>query len=323
MARLAGVSQAAVSRAFTPGASISQEMRKKVLAAANELGYRPNLIARSLKEGRSGLVGIVLGNPQNPFYIAALEALSNRLAAADKQILVFTTEGNAAGDVHVQVLLKYRVEGLVLMSASLSSNLAEECKSGGIPVVFLNRHAQSVQSVGSVLGANYRGAQRIAEHLLESGYRRLAFMAGFTDSSTSHEREKGFRDYLNIKGVPSPSRAVGHYQRAGAILAARELLSATERPDAIFCANDFMALATIEVAQSEFGLQVGRDLGVVGFDDIDLASWPSFQLTTYAQPVNMMTDAVVDMLLAGDRDRSTSKVVVDGGLVKRKSTQRS
>ncbi len=322
VARAAGVSQAAVSRAFTKGASIAPATRDKVMSAARSLGYRPNLLARSLKEGRSGIVGIVLGNPRNPFYMAALEALSLKLAAAGKHMLVFTAEGNAAGDVQVQDLLNYRVDALILMSTSLSSPLARQCRAEGVPVIFFNRHAQDMAEIDSVTGNNYAGAQAIAAHLLEGGYRRLAFMAGFTDSSTSHEREAGFRDFLARHGAAEPGFAVGHYQRAGAMAAARQLLASAHPPDAIFCANDHMAIATIEVAQAEFGLVIGRDLGVAGFDDIDLASWPSFRLTTYSQPIEAMTDAVVARLLDAPDAHRDPHAVIGGALCVRRSTIR-
>jgi DNA-binding LacI/PurR family transcriptional regulator len=318
VARRAGVSQAAVSRAFTEGASISQATRAKVVRAASVLGYRPNLLARSLIKGHSGIIGVVMGDPRNPFYLAAFEALSERLAAAGRHILIFTGEGNAAGDVPVQDLLKYRVDALLLMSTSLSSPLARQCHAEGISVVFFNRRASSAPDAGSVTGANRAGAQMIATHLLTQGYRRLAFMAGSADSSTSRERETGFTDQLAAAGLGRPMRAAGHFQRAGAIAATRELLSLPAPPDAIFCANDHMALAAMEIARFEFGLAAGRGLGIVGFDDIEQASWPSFGLTSYSQPIAGMVDAVTGLLLGG----TNAHAVIPGNLIVRGSTRR-
>src|SRR5580698_2293910 len=123
VARAAGVSQAAVSRAFTPGASIAKMTQAKIFHAAKSLGYRPNLLARSLIKGESGIIGVVIGHPRSIFFMSALHALSARLSQAQKHILVFTTEGKATADGHVEDLLKYRVDALLLMGIGLSRKL--------------------------------------------------------------------------------------------------------------------------------------------------------------------------------------------------------
>jgi DNA-binding LacI/PurR family transcriptional regulator len=323
VARLAGVSQAAVSRAFTPGASVAPATRERVLEAAQKLGYRPNLLARSLSMGRSDIVGVVIGNSRNPAHVSAFDALSGRLASAGKRTLVFTAEeDDCAADVHVEDLLKYQVDALVLISANLSANIAEQCRSAAIPVIFLGRLSGTTDGMASVTAAASEGARQIAEHLLQQGYRRLAYMVGFSDSETNHERESAFISHVSRQGLPEPRRVLGHFQREGAVAAARGLLASQDRPDAIFCATDYMALATIDVARYEFGLAIGRDLGVAGFDDIEQAAWPSFDLTSYSQPVDAIADHVVEMLLQGAADRP-DRVVVEGVLHRRGSTRRT
>jgi len=319
---MAGVSQAAVSRAFTPGASVSAETRDRVLAAAQKLSYRPNLLARSLVMGRSGIIGIVMGNPKNPSCTAAIEALSTRLAKAGKHILIFTSEKDkATADVHVEDLLKYRVDSLVLIAANISTTLADHCRASGIPVIHFNRVGKNASGI-TITGANIAGARQIAEHLLRQGYRNLAYMANFRGAKTNRQREVAFTTFVTSHGLPAPQCILGHFQRDGAMAAARELLSRRRRPDAIFCANDYMALATMEVARFEFGIAVGRELGIAGFDDIEQASWPSFDLTTYSHPVDIMADKALEILLQDpDADR-TMDVVVEGELKFRGSTRR-
>lgn len=323
VARLAGVSQAAVSRAFTPGASIAAGTRDKVLEAAKALGYRPNLLARSLIKGKSGIVGLVIGNPSYPFFLAALDALSARLSEAGKHILVYTAEENATVDAHVEDLLKYRVDALMLMAASLSPALADRCRDEGVPVISFGRSAPMTGAFASVVGDNVGGAAKIAAHLLHQGYRRLGLIAGSPETASGREREAGFVDHLAAQGLGVAARAVGHFRRHEAVQAARSLLSCTPRPDAIFCANDDMALAAIEVARFEFGLELGRDLGVAGFDDIEQASWPSFDLTTYSLPVDQMIEKTVAILLDDSGAQLPSHTVVDGDLKARASTRRS
>jgi DNA-binding LacI/PurR family transcriptional regulator len=321
VARIAGVSQAAVSRAFTPGASIADTTREKVFRAAKTLGYRPNLIARSLIKGQSGIIGIVMGNPRNAFFMSALNMLLRRLAREGKHSLVFTIEGNPTADAHVDDLLKFRVDAIVLMATTLSPKLADQCHAAGIPVVFFSRRPRSSNSI-SVSGNNREGGRQIAQHLLAQGYQRLAFMAGRVDSLTSRERETAFMSYLKSKGMPAPQREIGHFRREGAIEAARSLLSGKQRPDAIFCANDYMALATLEVARHEFGLEIGRDIGIAGCDDIEEASWPSFDLTTYSLPLPAMIEAVGSIVL-GTGSRVGGHTVIDGELKPRGSTRRA
>jgi DNA-binding LacI/PurR family transcriptional regulator len=323
VARLAGVSQAAVSRAYTPGASISPETRERVLRAAEKIGYRPNLIARTLIRGRSDIVGVVMGNPKNPAHVATFESLSNRLTKAGKLLLLFTAEeDDCAADVHVEDLLKYRVDALVLISANLSSKISKECRGAGIPVIFLSRLSRQTEGMSSVTVAAREGGRKIAEHLLQQGYRRLAYMVGFSDSETNLERETAFTDYVSGQRISSPQRIVGHFRREGAMAAARNLLSQRRRPDAIFCATDYMAIATIEVARYEFGLNIGRELGVAGFDDIEQAAWPSFDLTTYSQPIETMINRVIEMIQRAPESQSSSRIVVEGELKCRGSTRR-
>jgi DNA-binding LacI/PurR family transcriptional regulator len=182
--------------------------------------------------------------------------------------------------------------------------------------------SRKTEGMASVTAAASEGAEKIAAHLLQQGYRRLAYMVGFSDSQTNREREGAFAGYVAAQGLPAPERVVGHFQREGAMAAARSLLSQRRRPDAIFCATDYMAIATIEVARHEFGIQVGRELGVAGFDDIEQASWPSFDLTTYSQPVEAMVEHVMRMIQQGAPPQRPSRVAVEGVLQCRGSTRR-
>lgn len=322
VARLAGVSQSAVSRTFTEGASVSDRTRDKVLEAAGELGYRPNLIARSLITRRSNIVGVVVGTLENQFYPQMLQALSVQLQAAGLRILLFTSDPSRDADPILEEVLNYRVDALILASTSLSSRLAEECRSVGVPVVLVNRTTLA-PSVASVTGDNEGGARAIAAFLLAGGHRRFAYVAGLENSSTSREREGAFTAALAESGLPAPVRARGGYTSAKAADAARTLLSAREPPDAIFCANDHMAFAVMDVAREEFGLEIGRSLSVVGFDDIAAASWPSFKLTSFAQPIPAMVREVVSFVrqLVQLPDEAPRRVVVPGALIVRASAR--
>jgi DNA-binding LacI/PurR family transcriptional regulator len=197
----------------------------------------------------------------------------------------------------LEEVLRHRVDALVLISTSLSSHFADECMNIGLPVVMFNRKTDS-EAASSVTGQNRDGARTIAAFLHAGKHKRYAYIAGLESSSTSRDREEGFFDYLHEHGVKSIERRVGQYTAAGAEHAVTSLLSAATPPDAIFCANDHMALAAISVAQARFGLKVGEDVSIVGFDDIDMARWPVFDLTTFSQPLDDMVRRAVDAVFA-------------------------
>ena len=325
VARLAGTSQSAVSRVFTPGASVSPDLRARVLEAARGLGYRPNALARSLITRRSRLVAVAVAYLGNQFYPLVLEALSARLQAAGYQILLFTADPQAPSDPVIEQVMRYQVDAVVLASTGLSSALARECRALGVPVVMFNRTTDD-PDLSSVTGDNEHGGRRVAHFLAAGGHRRPAFIAGLEGSSTNRDRERGFALGLAEAeaGMAPPMRAVGHYTYEGAAEAARALLRGPSRPDAVFCANDHMAIACIEVARHEFGLSVPGDLSVVGFDDVGPARWRSYDLTTFSQPLAPMVDATVGMLLdfVEDPGLPVRRVVVEGELVLRGSARR-
>ncbi|KRB80645.1 hypothetical protein ASE00_16525 [Sphingomonas sp. Root710] len=318
VARLAGVSQSAVSRAFTEGASISAEKRRRIIAAADQLGYRPNILARSLIKGSSKVVGVVFGQFENPFFAQALECFSDSFARRGLRMLLFTAQTNATVDEQVAELLSYQVSAVILMAVNLSSKLAAECARSNIPVVMFNRTTEGDHAAFAVTGDNRAGAAAIATHFAATGRRRIAFMAGYEDSSTSRQREAAFLAALVRAGLPAPRRVAGNYSREGAIAATRELFaSPSDRPDAVFCANDMMAIATIETLRSEFGIEPGTSCSVAGFDDIPMAGWPSFSLTTYSQPVEKMVAHAVAFITGEDGGRAS--VIVPGKLILRDS----
>ena len=322
VARLAGVSQSAVSRAFTPGASISDAARLKVQAAAQALGYRPNLIARSLITERSGTIGIVIGYMENQFYPAILDALAEAFGRSGYRLLLFTQGPRDSSDPILEEVLRYRVDAVLVASIRLTSRFAEECARARVPVVLINRHTET-EVASSITGDNREGGRRVAAFLAAGRHERFAFMAGLEDSSTSREREEGFRLGLQQCGSPAPARVVGHYDAGAAREAASALLAARDPPDAIFCANDHMAFATIETARVAFGLEVGRSVSIVGFDDVPLAAWPSFLLTTYSQPIPPMVERVVEITLGHLEPGGSAPIraTVPGELVIRRSAR--
>ena len=329
VARLAGVSQSAVSRAFTAGASVAPATRERILAAARELGYRPNAIARTLITRRSRIVGLVMSYLENQFYPLVIERLSQALQRDGYHVLLFISETPDA-DAILADILQYQVDGIVMASTTLSSGLAQDCAEAGIPVVLFNRVAQRGAlgrfSTSSVTSQNQQGGRLVGEMLVRTGHRRIAWLAGEENSSTSQDREAGLCEALAEAGLALHARAVGRYDFAEARRAVLELFhDPADRPDALFAANDHMAIAALETLRSELGLRVPQDVSVVGFDNVPQAAWPSFHLTTVQQDVDRMVDATRTLLfeqIEGEvlaRSVTVPCVLVERGTVRQRT----
>lgn len=322
VARLAGVSQSAVSRVYTPGASVSAGTAAKVRAAAAALGYRPNVLARSLITGRSRMVGLVLAYLENQFYPLALERLSRALQAKGYHVLVFLASSATEGVAGVvQELIDYQVDGIVTASVAMTDDLTARCDAAGIPIVMFNR-GQDDQRLSEVTSDNVAGGRLAAEFLAAGGHRRIAHIAGWQGASTGRDRAQGFCEGLAAAGLAPAAVIDGMYDREIAADAARSLFAAPEPPDAVFVGNDQMAFAVIDVLRYELGLRLPGDVSLVGYDDTPLAAWPAYDLTTVRQPLGRMVAATVETLLSRiEGDTLPRKIRIAGPLVVRGSAR--
>ena len=322
VARLAGVSQSAVSRVFTHGASASKATVEKVRAAALQLGYRPDPLARAMITGRTRIIGLVVAYLENQFYPVALELLSQALQARGYHILVFMAENSTERVPEVmQELLDYQVDGIITASVAMTNDLTTRCSAAGIPVVMFNR-GQDDDRLSEVTSDNIAGGRRAARHLIETGHRRIAHVMGWQGSSTGRDRAEGFRQALRDAGLEPFAMIDGKYSRDAASEAVRSMFAGAEKPDGIFVSNDHMAFAVMDTLRFELGLSIPGDVSVVGYDDVPMAAWPSYNLTTIRQPVRRMVEATVDILLNQiEGDSAPNRIRIDGPLVKRGSVK--
>ena len=321
VARLAGVSQSAVSRALTPGASISEAMKRRVTEAAEALGYTPNVFARSLITRRSDLIGVVMGEVRGAFYAEVLDRLGRSLQQRGQRVLFAGAPLDVGPDNAVQELLHYQVAGIVITSATLSREMAARCAAGNAPVVLLNRKPPPGEA-SSVRCDSVDGGFLAGDLLARAGHGRFAFIGGLPGAFSSRERERGFANALATHGKTIAVRAEGGFTYQGGFAAARDLLRGSAPPDAIFCGSDEMALGVVDAARVQ-GLRVPQDLSVVGFDDIPAAAWEGYRLTTIRQPVERMVERTLEILF-GQIERPGSKRVVQqiaGELVVRSSAR--
>jgi DNA-binding LacI/PurR family transcriptional regulator len=317
VARAAGVSRSAVSRAFTPGCSVSTATRLRIEAVAARLGYRPNALARTLITRRSRIIGVVMAAIDNPFHAQLLQCLDAALQSRGLAMLLRGADQPEMTDELIHHLLSYQVDGVIVASGLISSSAARACVAGATPVVMLDRlmRAAGASAVGS---DNRAGARMAAEHLVALGRRRIAFMSGTPGISTSSERARGFLEGLAKAGLAPVAIASGRYDYTAGQEAAGALLA--HGPDAIFCENDLMAMAVLDTARGR-GLRVPEDLAVIGFDDIPAAALPAYALTTVAQDAQAMAEAAAALLeeRIDDPGRRAARRLIACSLVRRRS----
>ena len=324
VAERAGVSQAAVSRVFTPGASASQKTADKVRKAAGELSYRPNILARSLITGKSQIIGLVVAYLENQFYPEAIEKLSKTLQLHGYHVLIFMASNDEGTNQNViDELIDYQVDGIITASVGMSNALTARCEAAGIPIILFNR-LQDDERLSGVSSNNFRGGYKLAQFLIQAGHQRIAHIGGWKGASTQRDRESGFMSCLAAHKMVLFKRTEGNFHYEQAQQAARDLFASGQPPDAVFVANDHMAFAAMDVVRFELGLRIPEDVSFVGYDDVALAAWPSYNLTTVRQPANRMVTETVQMLLAriNSPDAKPRRVSIDGPLIIRGSAKR-
>jgi DNA-binding LacI/PurR family transcriptional regulator len=295
VARHAGVSQSAVSRCFKPGASVAPRTREKIMLAARELGYHPNAIAKGLITRRSNLVAIIISNLTNLYYPEVLAELTQRLSAEGIRVLLFSLAAESDVDEVLDQVWSYRVDGAIVAARLHPAQLAAFADRG-VPVVLYNRIGEGVP-VASVCCDSVNGEQALVDGLVDAGHQIFGIIAGPADSYVGEERVEAARRQLHQRG--RDCRVVrGNFDYASGDSALKELWRMTRGTlDAAICANDLMAIGAIDSARTNFGLDVPRQLSIVGFDGVSPAGWLAYQVTTVRQPVRRMTEAAVSMLI--------------------------
>lgn len=324
VARVARVSQATVSRVLRSDPRVRAETRERVLRALAETRYEPNAAARAFRTSRTGSIGVVVARLSYQLYPAMLEAIGAQLARLGRRMVVWDSEHGGEGPA-ARALRQGIVDGVILTAATADSDFLREVPPS-LPVVLVNRNVDAYAS-DQVCSDNLDGGRRVAEYLLACGRRRIALLGGVPRASTIRDREQGFRKALERAGRALPPHYYYRsetFSHASGELAATRLLELADPPDAIFCVNDVLAMGAMDGARSR-GVRVPDDLWIVGYDDIELASWGAYDLTTVRQPMDQMVARAIDLLLArvDDRERPVARACLPNELVIRGSTART
>ena len=295
VARLAGVSRSAVSRTFTPGASVAPETRERVLRAAQALSYRVNLLARGLINQRSDLVGVVLSGYADPFRSLQIAALTRAIQQANlRPMIVHADPDNDVGQVIGQ-LLHYLVTGIIVTSDTPPREIVDECAKASVPVLVINRNTIGL-SVDSLVCDNHDGARQALAALIAAGCDRLMVVCPEAPSFTLSERLEAFRRGAAQARLPCTVMRSGGNSYQHGELVGRSLKLEPAAHTGAFVVTDYIALGLIDGVRAAGRHAVPEDLKVVGFDDVVIAGWSAYQLATIRQPVDEMAQAALAIL---------------------------
>lgn len=314
VARLAGVSRSAVSRTFTPGASVAPDKRERILAVAEHLGYRPNTLAASLKSNSSNLVAIVTGNLSNHYDSVITATLVKRLSDIGKWAVVLGDTSGDIGNPEILDVLAYPLDAMIVRAGSIDEDTARKCMKLNVPLILSGRSSAlpGVAGADCVGCDNSRGAGMAVAELIRSGRRRIGYIGGLKTLTSEQERHEGFLAALSQAGLAPAALEWADFSFQGGHDAALRLLARDNRPDALFCCNDIMAIGALNAARHTLGLSVPDDVALIGFDDLPMAAWPCFDLTTIRNSITDTVDTIMDLLLSRfqtpDRDGAVRRI---------------
>ena len=323
VAEKAGVSRSAVSRTFTPGASVSKETRRKVERAAKELGYHPSALARALTTGRTKLVGLVSNNFSNPAFLEIFDLFTRGLQDQGLRPLLLNLSGETDSDHSVRMLQQYSVDGVIVASSTIDRELASRFRKAGIPTVqAFGRASPDVHNVGI---DNVDCGRLAARTLHGRGYRRIGFLGGPASATSTQDRLRGFEEEAKRLGdlLTTVSYCAAYSFDAG-YKQMGKLISDGNLPEAFFCGDDVLAIGALSAAQHA-GLSVPDDLGLLGLNDMEMAGWANINMTTIRQPFSEIIGSAIELMVSLlDRpDRSPETRIFSCRVVERKTLRRT
>jgi len=305
VAKKAGVSSTSVSHVLNNTRFVSEDVRERVNAAMRELNYRPNALARSLRRGETHTLGLILPDSANPFFAEIGHAIEAAAFALGYSVILCNTENDENKEhVYTEVLENKQLDGIIFVGAGENREAISEIVKNGFPLVVVDRDMGSLE-LDTVTTENYQGGLLATQHLLSLGHQVIGCITGPSNITPSAERVTGYRAALQQAGhsVDESLLARGDFHAPSGYSAAMQLLQQTPRPTAIFVCNDMMAIGAMRAA-AQLGLRVPENIAIVGFDDIQLASYTTPSLTTIAQPKQEIGQLAVKLLFERMSDPS-------------------
>lgn len=320
VARLAKVSSSAVSRTFKNGSSVSKETRSRVLKAAGKLGYRPNLLASSLMTGRSSLIALASNAFNDPQVMTIIDTFTIELQQRHLRPLIFNLSRMKDWGETVALMSQYQIDGIIIASSTLDQNFIADILKSGIPTVIAFGRDVNEVGISASFVDNTEGGHIAARELLRRGYEHFGFIGARPDVTSTMDRLSGFTGELSRNKCKLFVTFSSEYSHAGGRRAVSELLGQHPTIDAIFCADDLLAMGAMDGIRYDLGRSI-PELGVIGFSDMQMAAWPSYDLSTFRTDVDRVVQNAIDIMQAqiGSGTRSVEKRIVGCEIVIRKS----
>mgnify|MGYP001049921520 CR=1 FL=1 len=298
VAKLAGVSTATVSRILNDDPVVQEKTRKKVKKILDKFSYQRNMLARKLVLKKTSTIGILLSDITNPFYSEIARGMEDE-ARRWKYTVIFSSTDNKreVQKEYINIFQEQRVDGIIFASAALQDPDVEVLFKENFPFVLVNRKIDTIKTDFIVLD-NVKGAYIATEHLIKLGHKRIGFIYGNLTYSTGLDRLEGYKNALREYGIEQDPNLIksGDFRRESGYLAFKEFLKMENPPNAVFASNDFMALGALEAA-SELGVKIPEDIALIGFDNINFASFKFVNLTTISQRIYEMGTKGIQLLI--------------------------
>lgn len=322
IAQLCGVSQSTVSRVLSGHPNVSAKTREAVTEVLRQTGFVPNASAQAMRTQRTRSIGVVVGTPVNLYGTEVMSQVHGHAARHGLRLTVWLADADGYAPDALQALRERSVDGLIYTTAVDPMPALEAEIATGAPIVLMSRIIRGA-ATDIVAGANVQGGRRVAAYLAHHRRRRIALIGGHA-FSPGREIEQGFRKGLEAAGVPLRDAAVllGDLSYGHGMASLDQLWNGTSRPDTIFCVNDMIAYGVLDAARLN-GIRVPEDLWVIGYNDITMSEWASYQLTTVRQPIGRMAEISVDLLMnriSRDRPAVPVRKRLEGDLIVRGST---
>ncbi|MCY9668638.1 LacI family transcriptional regulator [Paenibacillus alginolyticus] len=322
VAKLAGVSTATVSNALNETKYVSEEVKDKINKAIEELNYQPNIVAKSLRVQESRIIGVLISDVANPFFSIVVRGIEEELSKSNYSILLCNTDSSVEKErKYLEVMIGKRVDGLVVSSAGNSGDYFRSLDKTGVPIVFLNRCPEFMNS-DVIMTNNIQGAYSATEHLIRHGYGKIAIITGPSSISTGKDRLIGYKRALEDYGVALSDTLVkeGLFTIQSGYDKMKELMEQDSKPDAVFVSNNSMTLGAYKYLK-EAGIRIPDQIAVLGYDDPDWADIVDPPITTVRQPAYQLGVHAANLMLVRINEKQVKREIMymDTTLIIRRS----
>ena len=328
IAKEAGVSHSTVSRALRGSSLISDETTKHIQETALQLGYLPSAAARSLKTNRSQALGVIVSNIDDPYFSEILQGIEEAAQGDNYSMFMAASQRDTERErIIIQSMRQHRVDGVIICSTTFSDEQSRHFSKYDIPIVVVNNQAAEDYRY-SIYHDDVDGSRQLTRHLIELGHRKIGYLGNCHSGRSTLDRLTGFRQEMEFAGLPVPDNYIheipGSEPEKG-ICAVDHFLGLPDRPTALVCFNDMMAIGILKSLQSR-GIRVPEDFSVTGFDNIVFSNYTNPPLTTFDQPKRFIGQKAAELILSLIDSTSKTSVpeqkiqVLKGNLLVREST---